>query len=311
LLESGGKQFILQKINRQIFPSPDAIAYNIRLVADHLKEHYPGYFFVAPYPTIQGANMVQSGEDYFRIFPFIHDSHTIDVAEEPAQAYEAAKQFAGFTKRLSALDPNRLKITLPDFHNPSLRYQQFELALNQGDASRIRHSKKMIGFIIEHKKILGEFEYHRSDLKVRCMHHDTKISNVLFDNQGKGLCVIDLDTIMPGYFTSDVGDMMRTYLSPVSEEETDLSKIFIRKEFYDAIVAGYLDEMKDELRESEKEHFMLAGKLMIYMQAIRFLTDHLNNDVYYGAKYDGHNFIRASNQEELLKRLLDFEKALF
>ena len=310
-MEASGQRFIVQKINQKVFSTPDAIAFNILLIADHLKKNHPGYFFVEPMHTLTGQSMFGSDEGYFRIFPFVEGSHTVDVPDTPSQAYEAARQFAGFTKRLSGLDPNRLKITLPDFHNLTLRFQHFEMALNHGDESRTRHAKKYIDFIIEHKKILGEFEYHRPDLKVRCMHHDTKISNILFDENDKGLCVIDLDTVMPGYFTSDVGDMMRTYLSPVSEEEADLSMIFIRKEFYQAIVEGYIEEMKDELRESEKEHFALAGKFMIYMQAIRFLTDHLNKDIYYGAKYEGHNLVRASNQIELLKRLLDFERRLF
>ncbi|HYK56947.1 MAG TPA: aminoglycoside phosphotransferase family protein, partial [Flavisolibacter sp.] len=131
-----------------------------------------------------------------------------------------------------------------------------------------------------------------------------KISNVLFDSEGKGICVIDLDTVMPGYFISDVGDMMRTYLSPVSEEETDFSKIIIREEFYKAIVQGYYSEMKEELTETEKQYFFYAGKFMIYMQALRFLTDHINDDVYYGAKYEGHNFARAHNQVILLQQLI-------
>jgi len=306
IVEASGQRFILQKINQEVFTSPEAIAFNIHLVADHLEKNYPDYLFVVPLQTVGGQNMFASNEGYFRLFPFVEGSHTIDVPEKASQAYEAAKQFAGFTKRLSTLDPNRLKITLPDFHNLTLRYQQFELAINYGDASRIKYSKDLIDFIIEHKKISGEFEFNRPDLKIRCIHHDTKISNVLFDEKDKGLCVIDLDTVMPGYFTSDAGDMMRTYLSPVSEEEADFSKIYIRKEFYQAIVTGYLDEMKDELRESEKEHFILAGKFMIYMQAIRFLTDHLNKDIYYGAKYDGQNFVRAGNQLTLLQKLIEF-----
>jgi hypothetical protein len=126
---------------------------------------------------------------------------------------------------------------------------------------------------------------------------------VLFDESNKGLCVIDLDTVMPGYFFSDVGDMMRTYLSPVSEEESDLEKIVVRKEFYKAIVEGYSAEMSDELTALERNHFLFAGKFMVYMQALRFLTDHLNNDIYYGAKYEGHNFIRARNHTTLLQRL--------
>ncbi len=110
---------------------------------------------------------------------------------------------------------------------------------------------------------------------------------------------------MPGYFISDVGDMMRTYLSPVNEEEKNFSKIEVRQEFYDAIVNGYLSEMGEELDEAEKKYFHYAGKFMIYMQAIRFLTDHINNDRYYGAKYEGHNFIRAGNQVTLLKHLME------
>jgi Ser/Thr protein kinase RdoA (MazF antagonist) len=146
--------------------------------------------------------------------------------------------------------------------------------------------------------------------KRRVTHHDTKISNVLFDNQDKGLCVIDLDTVMPGYFISDVGDMLRTYLCPVSEEEKDFSKIIVRDEFYKAIINGYKEEMKNELTEKENKYFFYAGKFMIYMQALRFITDHINDDIYYGAKYEGQNLVRASNQMVLLQRYLEKENDL-
>jgi hypothetical protein len=115
---------------------------------------------------------------------------------------------------------------------------------------------------------------------------------------------------MPGHFISDVGDMMRTYLSPVSEEESDLSKIEIRSSIFEAIVKGYYGEMKTELTATEKQLFLYAGKFMIYMQAIRFLTDYLNDDVYYGARYEKHNFIRASNQLVLLEKLIEKEDEL-
>ena len=133
---------------------------------------------------------------------------------------------------------------------------------------------------------------------------------MLFDEQQNGLCVIDLDTVMPGYFISDVGDMFRTYLCPVSEEEKDFSKITIRTDYFKAIAEGYLGQMKDELTQIEKDHFVYAGKFMIYMQALRFLTDHLNNDVYYGARYEGHNFVRAGNQAMLLQKLIENETLL-
>lgn len=134
--------------------------------------------------------------------------------------------------------------------------------------------------------------------------------NVLFDENDKGLCVIDLDTMMPGYFISDVGDMMRTYLCPVSEEEQDLSKIMIRNDFFEAIVHGYLSEMREALSEKEQGQFVYAGKFMIYMQALRFITDYLNNDIYYGEKYEGHNLKRAMNQIQLLKLYLKEEHRL-
>jgi hypothetical protein len=132
---------------------------------------------------------------------------------------------------------------------------------------------------------------------------------VLFDKNGKGLCVIDLDTVMPGFFISDVGDMMRTYLSPTTEEETDFSKIAIRRGVYDAIVSGYLLHMNEALTAEEKEKFFYAGTFMIFMQALRFLTDYLNDDIYYGAKYPEHNFNRAGNQVVLLERLIEMQNA--
>ena len=164
----------------------------------------------------------------------------------------------------------------------------------------------------EHKYVVDIFEtiVRNPSFKLRVTHHDTKISNVLFSKENKGLCVIDLDTVMPGYFISDVGDMLRTYLSPVNEEETDFSKIEIREEYFSSIWNGYMGQMKDELHEEEKSHFIYAGKFMIYMQAIRFLTDYLNDDLYYGSKYEGQNFVRAGNQMVLFKKLIEKETSL-
>jgi thiamine kinase-like enzyme len=141
--------------------------------------------------------------------------------------------------------------------------------------------------------------------QLRVTHHDTKISNVLFDDRDRGLCVIDLDTVMPGYFISDVGDMIRTYVSPASEEEVDLSAVVVRREFYQAIYDGYMGEMEDVLSGVERGQFGYSGLFLVYMQALRFLTDHLNGDVYYGARYRGHNLNRAANQAALLRRLME------
>jgi Ser/Thr protein kinase RdoA (MazF antagonist) len=304
--KEGNAKYILQRVNHQIFKQPDDIAFNIGLIDNYLKDHFPDYLFVSPVVTMAGDEFVKIDDGYYRMFPFIENSHTIDVVENPEQAYKAAKQFGKFTKLLSGLNAAELKITLPDFHNLTLRYRQFEEALQSGNSGRINQSGELIAAIKQNKRVVDEYEICKEKFRVRVTHHDTKISNVLFDEKGKDLCVIDLDTVMPGYFISDVGDMMRTYLCPVSEEEWDFSKIAVRKEFYEAIEDGYLAEMGAELNASEKKYFRYAGEFMIFMQAVRFFTDYLNDDVYYGAKYEGHNFVRAGNQITLLKRLQEF-----
>lgn len=309
-LNCGEFQYILQKINNRVFKQPDDIAENISLLDDYLQKHYPGYLFVSPVKNFEDRQLVNiTDEGWFRMFPFIKGSHTIDVVATPQQAYEAARQFALFTKQLSGFNAASLKITLPDFHNLTLRYRQFEEALKNGNAERISNSQNTILQLKNKKYIADEFELikKKTDFKIRVTHHDTKISNVLFDKNDKGICVIDLDTVMPGYFFSDVGDMLRTYLSPAGEEEKDFSKIKIRLSFFDAVKEGYLSEMNDELSEMEKTHFIYAGKFMIYMQALRFFTDYLNNDVYYGSKYEGHNLNRANNQLVLLQQLAQLE----
>lgn len=307
------RQYILQRVNHTVFAKPGSIEHNIRLIAAYLRKHYPDYCFVAPLTSGDGSEMIYlKNEGFFRLFPFVAGSHSKDVVETPAQAYEAAMQFGRFTKLLSGFEVDKLETTISNFHDLESRYQQFLQAFENGNKERIQESESLIKFLNDHAVIVTEYKDIKSnpEFKLRVTHHDTKISNVLFDSKEKGICVIDLDTVMPGYFISDVGDMMRTYLSPVSEEEKDFSKIEVRDEFYKAIVQGYYNEMKEELTETEKKYFFYAGKFMIYMQALRFLTDHLNDDIYYGAKYEGQNFVRADNQIVLLQRLLEKEDEL-
>jgi Ser/Thr protein kinase RdoA (MazF antagonist) len=302
LVENGNERFVLQQINSNVFKTPADIAFNIRLIADHVGEHFPEYRFTSPVKTGDHQDMVEAGGHFYRMFSFVDRSHTTDTVQTTQQAYEAAKQFGKFTRLLAGLDAGRLKITLPAFHDLSYRYEQFEAAQQNGNHLRLEEAKNLIALVREHKNIVDAYAESRSQMQIRCIHHDTKISNVLFDENDNGLCVIDLDTVMPGYFISDLGDMMRTYLCPVSEEETDLSKIMVRREFYDAVITGYLSEMGEELTAEEMKLVHFSGEFMIYMQALRFLTDHLNNDVYYRAKYEGHNFNRAANQFTLLKK---------
>jgi Ser/Thr protein kinase RdoA (MazF antagonist) len=310
---TGKPCYILQQINTAIFKQPEDIALNIRNVGNYLQQHYPNYLFAGALPTMSGDDLyIDEKKQYFRLFPFIPNSHSVEVVHTPAQAFEAAHQFAQFTRLLSGFDTGCLKITIPHFHDLSLRYQQFTQALEQGNQQRIQACASLISYLKEQEHLVHTYERIKKDagFGLRVIHHDTKISNVLFDEHDKGLCVIDMDTVMPGYFISDAGDMMRTYLSPANEEEKDMAKINVRDDFFTAIAAGYIGELKNELTDTEKQHFVYAGEFMIYMQALRFLTDHLNNDIYYGARYEGHNFIRAQNQAVLLQKYMA-KSALF
>lgn len=312
-ITSGENQYILQRVNHNVFKKPYELAANIKLIDEYLGQHSPGYLFVAPVTNVEQKEIVHiDGDGYYRLFPFIKGSHTINVVATTDQAFEAALQFGKFTRLLSSFDATKLHTTIPDFHNLTLRYKQFEESLRNGNVVRIKQASSLVDEIKRHHHILTSFQkiQKSSQVKQRVTHHDTKISNVLFDDAGKGICVIDLDTVMSGYFISDVGDMMRTYLSPASEEEEDFSKIDVREDFFRAIVQGYLTNMGDELTTEEQGLILYAGSFLIYMQAIRFLADYFNNDIYYGARYEEHNFMRAGNQLALLKRLEEKSKVL-
>lgn len=309
-VEDDKGSFILQKINTSVFKHPEYISENIKAVSNYLSIHHPAYFFCTPVTTTGLNDLVYTDEGCFRMYPFIKNSHTINVAENAAQAFEAARMFGELTKLLAAFPADELKITLPDFHNISLRYSDFLEAVAHGNKERIKQSSSLIKFLTGQQHIVAEYERLKTSgaLKLRVTHHDTKINNVLFNDDDKGICVIDLDTLMPGYFISDVGDMMRTYISPFGEEEKDFSKLEMREDYFTAIAEGYLHEMHNELNQIELNHFVFAGKFMIYMQALRFLTDYLNNDIYYGRKYEEHNFVRAGNQVHLLQLLIEKEQ---
>lgn len=313
LLKYNNDEYILQRVNDDVFKNPYLIADNIDKIDQFINLHHPEYIFASPKKALDGKTMVYVDDvGYYRLFPFVKGSHTIGVVQTDEQAFEAAKSFGRFTRMLKGFSVEKLNVTLPHFHDLNLRYKQFEAALAAGNNNRIADARKLIEDLSQKQSIVKEYNniIKNGQFKSRVTHHDTKISNVLFDEYDKGICVIDLDTVMPGFFISDVGDMMRTYLCPVSEEEEDFTKIEIRGSFYKAIVEGYNVYMSEELTNVERNYFVYAGKFMIYMQALRFLTDYINNDVYYGAKYPMHNFVRAKNQSTLLDRLLEKEKEL-
>jgi Ser/Thr protein kinase RdoA (MazF antagonist) len=304
------RKYILQKINTSVFKTPQAIADNIAAIGVYLSSHAPDYYFVHPLAAINGACIVHHADyGWFRLMPFVENAITYDTVETPELAYEAALAFGKFSATIHHFPANKLQTTLPNFHNLIFRYYQYQQALQQSGKDLQALAAKEIDEIANYYNIVSTYEKIVADAKIplRIMHHDTKISNCLFDESGKTICVIDLDTMMPGYFISDVGDMCRSYLSPENEESTDYHNIGIRMPFYKALAEGYLAAMGRVLTQNELEVFTYAGKFLIYMQALRYLSDFLNGNIYYPVNHPLHNLDRTRNQLALLKAYCDRE----
>lgn len=302
---SGPQSYILQRINTAVFVKPELVEDNIREASEYLKRHYPGYLFMSPVVSPTGRGMMYDSEGApWRLYPYLENSFTIDEATTSEQAFNAAAEFGRLANRLSNCPPDRFKPTIDRFHDLALRYAQLESALAIATEERKKEAADAIQSALHFSFLVTRYTQliQEGTLVQRVFHNDTKINNVLFDRKsGNTLAVIDLDTLMPGYFIYDLGDLLRTVVCPVSEEEKDLSRIEIRKEFMDAVVEGYLSEMSGVLTSEERKHVSFAGPMMIYIMAIRFLADFLRGDTYYHITYPGQNLVRARNQLRLLE----------
>jgi len=303
----GEPAFILQRINTSVFRQPATIAGNIDCAARFLRLNHPQFFFMAGIAAQNGAAMVYDHEGFpWRMFPFIEHTKTVDQLETEDQAYSAAREFGRLTRFLDGCDVSQFKPTIDRFHDLSWRYQQLETALSGAQSERLTEANESIQMAQNFSFLVQQYEklIRSGGLVQRITHNDTKINNILFDSvTGQAVCAIDLDTLMPGYFIYDLGDMVRTFVSPVSEEEKDRARIVFRKSFYEALLKGYLSQMNDVMSEAEKNSIPFAGWMMTYIMAIRFLADYLNGDVYYHTTYPGQNLVRAKNQLRLLEIL--------
>ena len=303
VVKKGGEaEYILQEVNTNVFKHPLDISSNLNALSNFLEERDIEPFFPLPMNTIDGKPYAIINNKYYRLTPYKKGAHAVNFCATAEQAYQAAYQFGNFTSAFDGFDTSELKDTISRFHDLEYRWEQYTDALANGNPDRIRFANKEIEKLNDLYQIVSRFKQYNSSSSFikRVTHHDTKISNVLLDRNGKGICVIDLDTVMPGLFISDVGDMCRTYLSPGNEEETDMSKVFVRKDFYEAIVEGYLEKMADRMSQEEKDAMSYSGEFILYMQSLRFLTDFLNNDIYYGIRYEMNNYDRTVNQLTLL-----------
>lgn len=306
-LQTAQGAFILQNINTLVFKDPYAIDHNIKSIGHYYNTTVPDQLYTHLVPNLRGETLIEWEGKHYRAFKKI-EGFALDVLTNADQAKEAAHQFGKFTASLSEFPIEALKVTIPHFHDLALRYHQFEQALIHGDTKRMATAKDAIQFLQSHQSYVKKWLDFTSNKEahLRVTHHDTKISNVLFKDEN-AICVIDLDTTMPGYFISDIGDMCRTYLCPVNEACQDLSQIKIIPERWTAIQNGYLEAMGEFLTPFEKDHFAFSGQCIIYMQALRFITDYLQLDQYYKIDRPSQNLDRTLNQHQLL---IEFNKII-
>lgn len=301
----GKNKFVLQRVNKNVFTQPEIIATNNRAAFQYLKQHHPDYLFPQALPNIQGNDLFYDDEGFpWRLYPLIENTYTIDEVSSEQEAFEAAKGFGKLTKNLTGVDISLFKPSLERFHDLAWRYEQFEDALENAKPEAIRASKNEIEKAKSFQYLVREYNQlvNEGTLIPRVVHNDTKVNNILFDSiSQKASCAIDLDTLMPGYFIYDLGDMVRTFVSPVSEEEKDISKISFRKNIYNALLDGYLSQMDELLTPAEKKSISFSGMMMTYIMAIRMLADYLRGNTYYHVTYSEQNVVRARNQLHLLQ----------
>lgn len=303
--------YILQRINDNVFKQPEHVAHNIEKTLDHLKEK--GVDVLRTYSSNGKPYVIDAENSYWRLYNFISNSKSVEVVEQNSQAFEAAKSYAQFQALLLDVEPDDFFEIIPDFHNLGFRYEQFDQALSGNVADRAQFVKTEIEFVQARAFISTKVKelVNQKVLPLRITHNDTKLNNVLLDDKsGQGVCVIDLDTVMPGSVLYDFGDMVRTFTSPVAEDEKQTEKAFVRVDVFEEICHGYLSVLANELTESEKNNLVLGAKYMILMIGLRFLTDYLQGDTYYKTKYSDHNLVRARNQFALLRNLESKEEEL-
>lgn len=305
--------YILQRMNNKVFRDIPGMMENIERVTRHLRlklSTIPGSNPDKETLTIINAKngksyLLDQNGAYWRVYIYIEPHQIYDLADDPAKVKEAGRAYGTFVFLLSDLGGERLHDSIPDFHNIEMRLQKFHSALLHGNKNRIEQAPDQIKLILdqaEEMTLLNRLA-KEGKIPVRNTHNDTKINNILFSPEGKAICVIDLDTVMPGLVHFDFGDAMRTFTNTAAEDEKDLSKVSMNIEFFENFAAGYLSATKFMLTGEEKKHLAFSAKYFTYLHVLRFLTDYIEGDIYYKIDYREHNLVRARNQYALLKSM--------
>lgn len=311
--ESDCPDYILQRINNAIFTDVPALQENIQKVTRHLQQNIsktnqpePERKALTLLPSLDGSLFyIDNQANYWRMFLFIRESVSYDRVPSEQLAFEGGKAFGQFQKQLSDFDAGQLHITIPNFHNIRERLNSFYQAIKMADKTRLMECRSDIEAVeCRTPEILAFYtKIEQGDFPLRVTHNDTKFNNILFDTNGKALCIIDLDTVMPGTVLFDFGDAIRTVANTALEDEPDVTLVHFNVDFYTAYARGFMTETKQLLTPAERAWLAFAPRYMTFIIGLRFLTDYLNNDVYFKIKYPQHNLVRARNQFALLSSM--------
>lgn len=298
---TGNARFILQRINQHVFRDPLALMENVSRITEHLSKKNAGDgVYLALIPAIDGGHCYRDQDGaYWRAHSFIEGARSYDEVASATQAREAAAMFGRFQSMVSDLPGRRLHETIPDFHNTPTRYAQFRRARTVDAHDRARHCMREIEWVLAHEQAAGSLRalQEAGQIPERITHNDTKLNNVMFDEQsGKALCVIDLDTVMPGLVLYDFGDLVRTATMTATEDEPDLSRVGARMDYFEALVEGYLSTAMAFLTDVEIKNLAVAGKVITIETGLRFLTDYLSGDEYFRIHRPDHNLDRCRAQ---------------
>jgi Ser/Thr protein kinase RdoA (MazF antagonist) len=309
-VEVGDRKYILQRVNTQIFAEPVRIMENIETVANHLKSKGYDKSILSFTKTKTGQSVVSDTEGgVWRLVDFVDNTYSILKIDNPDQAFVAAEAFGEYARFLSDLDVRKIHTILPNFHNADFRIEQHRDALKSlqfasslAMTTRLKKAAKDLTFIQEY---LPYFEHKHPNIPLRVTHNDTKISNILFDKTtDKAACIIDLDTLQTSTLLADFGDIVRTYTSAFDEDFADFPKIEMRFDYFEALLSGFMKGLGEKILAEEKNNLIFGAERTVFVQVLRFMTDYLNNDIYYQTHFDDHNLVRAQNQLALFKSIL-------
>jgi hypothetical protein len=306
-------RYILQRINHNIFKNPIELMQNIKNVTEHIKQKVKldgGNALRETLTIIETKDnklcFIDEEGNYWRAYVFIDDATCYQIVENPVDFYKSGKAFGKFQRQLSDFPAHTLFETIPDFHNTKKRFEAFLKAVNKDLLGRASTVKEEIAFVLEREEDTGVLVnlFEEGLLPLRVTHNDTKLNNVMIDNEtGEGICVVDLDTVMPGLSLYDFGDSIRFGASTAAEDEKDLSKVHMDIHLFEQFTKGFLEEAGRSLTHLEIKYLPIAAKIMTLECGMRFLTDYLNGDTYFKIHREGQNLDRCRTQFKLVSEM--------